>query len=277
MIYAAFVMLQNRRRYFSFELGLLLILSACSSPATRLHDQAKQFGFQAVESAAAGFTLTSFKHLPASASKRLHVYLEGDGRPWERGLFPTADPTTRASAILKLMALDPEPALYLGRPCYNGHAGDQGCTHNLWTSARYGERVVTSMTQAIINFCDQHGYQEIVLIGHSGGGTLALLMAERLPQTVAVVTLAGNYDIDIWADHHGYQRLSESLNPATYNNAGIPEWHLLGKRDSNIPPDLFQEALQRRPNSRVQIVDADHSQGWQAIWPQVLQDLEQRR
>jgi pimeloyl-ACP methyl ester carboxylesterase len=270
-------MCRIKRRYFSIELGLLLILSACSSPAGRLYDQATQFGFQAVESVAAGFTLTSFKHLPATGDKRLHVYLEGDGRPWERGLFPAADPTTHASVILKLMALDPSPALYLGRPCYNGHAGDQGCTQNLWTGARYGERVLRSMTQAIIDFCNEHGYRETVLIGHSGGGTLALLLAERLPQTVAVVTLAGNYDINIWADHHGYQRLSESLNPATRNDTGISEWHLLGKRDSNIPPDLFQAALQRRRNSHVQVVDADHSQGWQAIWPRMLQRLEQLR
>jgi pimeloyl-ACP methyl ester carboxylesterase len=264
-----------KQLHLLIKLSLLLFLAACSTPAMRLHDQAMTFGFQALEIEAAGFKLTSFTRLTPSADKRLHVYLEGDGRPWERGLFPAADPTTHTSTVLTLMASDPEPALYLGRPCYNGHADDPGCSQNLWTGARYGERVVEAMTRALTEFCTLNGYREVVMIGHSGGGTLALLIAERLPQTVAVVTLAANYDIDIWADHHGYQRLNDSLNPAKRAvKTGIAEWHLLGQRDNNIPPELFQQALRQRPNSNVQIVDADHGHGWQTIWPQMLKRLE---
>lgn len=264
-----------KRLHLLIKLSLLLFLAACSTPAMRLHEQATAFGFQALESEAAGFKLTSFTHLPPSAGKRLHVYLEGDGRPWERGLFPASDPTTRTATVLSLMASDPEPALYLGRPCYNGHAGDPGCSQSLWTGARYSESVVAAMTQALTQFCTLNGYSEVVLIGHSGGGTLALLIAERLPQTVVLVTLAGNYDIDIWADHHGYQRLHDSLNPAKRAvKPGIAEWHLLGQRDNNIPPALFQQALEQRPNSHVQIVDADHGHGWQDIWPHMLKRLD---
>ncbi|AMK77825.1 MULTISPECIES: alpha/beta fold hydrolase [Methylomonas] len=265
----------TKRQHSLIKISLLATLMACTTPSARLHEQATAFGFQALESEAGGFKLTSFTNLPPSAGKRLHVYLEGDGRPWERGQFPTADPTTRTSTVLSLIASDSEPALYLGRPCYNGHAGDPGCSQSLWTGARYGERVVAAMTQTLTEFCTLRGYRKVVLIGHSGGGTLALLIAERLPQTVAVVTLAANYDIDIWADHHGYQRLNDSLNPATRAvKTGIAEWHLLGRRDNNIPPELFQQALRQRPNSNVEIVDADHGHGWQAIWPQMLKRLD---
>ncbi|WP_415880003.1 alpha/beta fold hydrolase [Methylomonas sp. TEB] len=264
-----------KRLHLLIKLSLLLFLAACSTPAMRLHEQATAFGFQTLESEAVGFKLTSFTHLPPSAGKRLHVYLEGDGSPWERGLFPASDPTTRTATVLSLMASDPKPALYLGRPCYNGHAGDPGCSQSLWTGARYSESVVAAMTQALTEFCTLNGYSEVMLIGHSGGGTLALLIAERLPQAVAVVTLAGNYDIDIWADHHRYQHLHDSLNPAKrVGKPGIAEWHLLGQRDHNIPPALFQQTLQQRPNSHVQIVDADHGHGWQAIWPQMLKRLD---
>ncbi|OQW73708.1 MAG: alpha/beta hydrolase [Proteobacteria bacterium ST_bin11] len=267
-----------RRRHFYLKLSLFAILVGCSTPAIRLREQAMEFGFQVLESEAAGFKLTSFTRLPLSAGKRLHVYLEGDGRPWERGVFPASDPTTRTSTVLRLMAADPGPSLYLGRPCYNGHAGDPGCSQFLWTGARYGESVVAAMAQALNEFCAQRSYAEVVLIGHSGGGTLALLLAERLPQTIAIVTLAANYDINIWADHHGYQRLNDSLNPAARAaNPGIPEWHLLGKHDQNIPPELFQQALGQRPNSKVEIVDADHGHGWQVIWPHMLKRLEQLR
>jgi predicted alpha/beta hydrolase family esterase len=259
--------------------GLILLatLSSCSSAISRLNQQALVYGLEPVSSSADGFILQSFYHPVNGQNKRLHVYLEGDGRPWENGLLPAAEPTTRTSVMLPLMAIDAVPALYLGRPCYNGHAADENCSTLLWTDARYGERVIASMTHALNEFTTRQNYQEIVLIGHSGGGTLALLMAERLPKTVAVITLAGNYDIDIWADHHSYPRLSESLNPAARQATGIPEWHLLGNHDSNIPPQLFQDSLRRRPNSTVEIVDADHNQGWQQIWPRLLQSQAQMR
>lgn len=256
---------------------LLVLLSACSSAVNHLRDQALGYGFQPLESQAAGFTLTSFRRLPPNDEKRLHIYLEGDGRPWEQGLFPAVEPTTRSSTMLPLMALDSAPAIYLGRPCYNGHAADSGCSATLWTSARYGAQVVDAMTLALRDFCREHHYNELVLIGHSGGGSLALLLAERLPQTVAVVTLAANYDIDAWADHHGYQRLRDSLNPATQTQSGVPEWHLLGTRDRNIPPDLFQQALSRRQFSTVELVEADHNHGWEQFWPQMLARLKQLR
>lgn len=254
-------------------LMLMIGLSGCSSAVMRLNQHAQDYGFETVSSSAGGFVIQSFHHPASGSNQPLHVYLEGDGRPWERGLLPAADPTTRASVMLPLMAMDSAPSLYLGRPCYNGHADDAGCAASLWTDARYGEQVVAAMTQALQDFNSRQNEQKIILIGHSGGGTLALLMAERLPQTAAVITLAGNYDIDSWADHLSYPRLNASLNPATRRASGITEWHLLGKRDRTIPPQLFQDALQRRPNSTVQIVDADHTQGWQAIWPRLLQSL----
>jgi len=261
---------------FAVLVGLywLLSLAACSSPLARLHEQAAGFGFKAIELNAGGFALAGFYRPGESAAKRLHVYLEGDGRPWEQGVIPAAEPTTRASVMLPLMAMDDEPALYLARPCYNGHAGDAGCNADLWTGARYGERVVAALASALEDFSRQYAYRELVLIGHSGGGGLAMLLAKRLPQTKAVLTLAVNYDIDVWADYHGYRRLKESLNPAAGANSGIPEWHFLAERDGNIPPHLFYQALKSRENSHVEIIPAiDHNHGWQTIWPEILSRL----
>lgn len=260
----------------SFIMILLIGLSGCSSAVMCLNQQAQDYGFASISSTTNGFVIQSFYH-PAidKSTKRLHVYLEGDGTPWEHGLVPAAEPTTRATVILPLMAMDPAPSLYLGRPCYNGHAADAGCSAYLWTDARYGEQVIATMTRALRDFGVDQGYPELILIGHSGGGALALLIAERLPQTVAVVTLAGNYDIDLWANHHGYPHLHASLNPAAQPASGIREWHLLGQRDQQIPPQLFWDALQQRPNSTPLIVDVDHIQGWQTIWSEQLQRLEQ--
>jgi pimeloyl-ACP methyl ester carboxylesterase len=38
-------------------------------------------------------------------------------------------------------------------------------------------------------------FDGVVLIGYSGGGTLAMLLAARVPETRGVITIAGNLDI----------------------------------------------------------------------------------
>lgn len=258
-------------------LGLCCILTGCSSPVAKLQAQAEQFGLQSLALEADGFRMAFFYRAGHAPVNRLHVYLEGDGRPWLQGNWPADDPTTRASLMLPLMAMDHEAALYLGRPCYNGHAQDAGCDASLWTSARYGESVVHAMTAALAQLCKKHQIQQLVLIGHSGGGTLALLLAERLPQTRLIVTLAGNYDIDAWTEHHGYLRLSESINPARQPATGIEEWHFLGAQDKTVPPQLFLSALRQRKNSRVEVLPGvEHQAGWQEVWPLILKKLDQK-
>lgn len=218
--------------------------------------------------------LTAFYQPGLSAKKRLHVYLEGDGQPWRRGYWPATDPTTRESVMLPLLAMDNAPALYLGRPCYNGHAEDAGCQPTLWTGARYSEEVVSAMETALKHFCQQWGYQDLVLIGHSGGGTLALLLADRIKQTSMIITLAGNVDIDAWTEFHHYLPLNESINPAKQGATGVPEWHFLAEQDVTVPPELFLVALKQRVNSQVKVIPAiDHQHGWQKVWPQILKRL----
>ncbi len=253
-------------------------LAACASPAAKLQAQAEQFKLQRQEWHAGRHVVSLFFQPGDTAGKRLHVYLEGDGQPWQQGVWPASDPTTRSSLMLPLLAMDSSPALYLGRPCYNGHADDPDCEPRLWTSGRYAEEVVDSMEAALKLFCARYGYRQVVLIGHSGGGSLAMLLAGRVPQTRLLITLAGNYDIDAWADHHHYLRLHESLNPARQSPSGIQEWHFLGERDTVVPPKLFLTALQQRKHSQVEVMPGvEHRHGWQEIWPQILKRLEQQQ
>ncbi len=160
----------KRLRIGTAGLILLVTLTGCSGAISRLNEQALVYGLEPVSSNADGFVLQSFYHPVSGPDKRWHVYREGDGPPWEQGLVPAAEPTTRASVMLPLMAIDAAPSLYLGRPCYNGHANDSGCSSTLWTEARYSERVVAAMTMALNDFIARQDYRQIVLIGHSGGG-----------------------------------------------------------------------------------------------------------
>ena len=251
---------------------LLLGLAGCAVPATDWWRQVAAAGFQATVVGG-----DPFRHVvldkPGRPSGVLHVYLDGDGTPWE-GTRPAADPTPRNPLVLELMRLDPEPSVYLGRPCYHGLAGDAGCEPALWTDARYSERVVGSMTAALRAHPAARAVDRLTLIGYSGGGALAMLLAPRLRRTVAVVTVAGNLDTDAWTAHHRYRRLSGSLNPAA--QAPLPprihQRHYVGVRDLVVPPRIAARGP-FEASTVVTVPDFDHVCCWARLWPSVLEEL----
>lgn len=204
----------------------------------------------------------------------LHVYLSGDGTPWIGRTRISADPTPRNPIALRLMALDPNPRLYLGRPCYEGFSESSGCGPYYWTAGRYSEPVVASMTSALRRYIDDNGFEEVVVIGYSGGGVLAWLLAERLAEIRGLVTIAANLDIAAWTSRHGYTPLEGSLNPA--GRGPLPErvaqLHLVGSRDTNVPPSLVRSAL-RKTGMQAQVVAiaSDHRCCWESHWPAVLE------
>ncbi len=252
-------------------LALATLLQSCASPTEHLQRQAEESGFSRQTLAGNGFQLEAFFKAGSGSSPVLHVYLEGDGSPWASFTRVSADPTPRNPLMLELMRLDRSPSLYLGRPCYNGHAQDPGCSPWLWTHGRYGPDVTAAMAAALAAFLREHPHAGLVFIGHSGGGALALLLARRFPATLAVLTLAGNTDIDRWADLHQYSRLRGSLNPADFAGGEFPELHYLGEKDEVIPPALFRPVLDKRRNARITTVPGfDHVCCWDSLWPKIL-------
>jgi pimeloyl-ACP methyl ester carboxylesterase len=254
----------------------LILLNGCATPAQRLDQKASAFGYKVQVVTAGEFDHRVYRNRFAGerTSGTLHVYLDGDGTPWvgNHGVI-SADPTPHSPLMLELMALDDQPAIYVGRPCYHGYATNPACTPMLWTDARYSERVVDSMAQVLRQSVQRDDADKLVLFGHSGGGVLAVLLANRLPQTSVVVTLAANLDIDAWADLHGYSRLVGSLNPAAEPSldAAIAQLHLVGSRDSNVPLNLLQPYLRRQPDAQVVVMPGyNHVCCWRDLWPKVL-------
>jgi pimeloyl-ACP methyl ester carboxylesterase len=117
----------------------------------------------------------------------------------------------------------------------------------------------------------------ITLVGYSGGGVLAMLIAERLARVERIITLAANLDIDAWADLHGYSRLAGSLNPAARSPLPdqIHRTHLAGALDLTVPPGLIQAVAARDTQAEVKVLsDFDHRCCWVERWPELLASLE---
>lgn len=220
---------------------------------------------------------SGFRHVvyskPGNSANTLHVYIDGDGMPWIAGR-PADDPTPRNPMMLRLMKLDPAPAVYLGRPCYHGMQSMGACPNRFWLSHRYGEAVVASLSAAIKQLLRQRNYRNIALFGHSGGGALAVLLASRLAETVAVVTVAANLDLEAWAVYTASDDLKGSLNPAALAplDPSIRQYHFAGAGDNVVPPVLMANAA-RRLGSRLTIIENfDHACCWERLWTSILAD-----
>lgn len=254
-----------------------ILLQGCAHQSEHLDIEANKHGFSRKIVQGNEFQHMIYTHDGVRNSPILHVYLDGDGNPWIGNRLISADPTPVNPMMLKLMAIDPAPSLYLGRPCYHGFATAPSCEPALWTSARYSLRVVKSMQQALLDYMAKAGYSEVVLIGHSGGGTLAMLLAERINATRAVVTIAGNLDTDAWTEHHGYSPLEESLNPAHMPplDPEILQYHLIGKADKIVPYHVVAQVLKTQSNARVLTWEKfDHACCWHEIWQQFIHCLD---
>lgn len=256
-------------------LAAAFALAGCATPAARIDRIAATAGLQRIE-----LQGTQFQHVAylrnGNTDQPWHIYLEGDGTPFTSPTEPAPDPTPRRPLALELMLADTRPAMYLGRPCYNGHAQDPPCQTALWTSDRYSERVLASMAAALTHILESKHITQVFLVGHSGGGTLAVLLADRIPQTLAIITLSANLDTDAWTALHDYTPLTGSKNPARQMAlpGDIPQWHLVGSKDALVPPWITRRGSAQQVSSHViEFADADHACCWARYWPVALEQI----
>ena len=257
---------------------LVAALAACASPSTRVHELATLGGFQRSEIAGKDFVHVAYYRVVTGQAARIHVYVEHDGLPWATATRMSADPTPRDPLVLRLALQDPASVIYLGRPCYFGMARSPPCTPLIWTHQRYSERVINSMAAALQTILGE-SQSELVFLGHSGGGTLAWLLARRFPNTRAVVTVAGNLDVQAWAALHGYTPLLDSLSPAKGPNLPpqVLQMHYVGSHDTVVPSALVQDFVSQRPGGVfIEYPGFDHRCCWERVWPAVLNDIELR-
>lgn len=216
--------------------------------------------------------------------QRLVVLIEGDGKPWLRQHLMAADPTSDDPLLLPLLPEIEVAAVYLGRPCYyqarlaaQGQGVVNDCKPYWWTFGRYSELVVASLVEAVIQLAED--YREVVLVGHSGGGALAVLMAPALAENyqLRVVTLAGNLNVGAWTVAHGYTPLLASLDPMALPplDTQIEQFHVSGGKDRIIRQAWVESFATRQPNAHFVLEPTfDHRCCWREYAKRLLSDLE---
>jgi hypothetical protein len=245
-------------------------VAACGSPAARIDATAESAGLTREIVQGTSFRHVIYARQAAPLDATWTVYLDSDGVPWIDGRIPASDPTTRNPLALQLLLQSSEPALYVSRPCYH-ELHDARCSWQTWTANRYSPEVVDSMVAAIAAQLRARDARRVKLIGYSGGGVLAVLIAERLENVVAVVTIGANLDTDAWTKHHGYLPLVGSLNPA---RSTLPhpwqELHLQGMRDTVVPSATTRTYFERYPAAQRRVIDEyDHVCCWVREWTEV--------
>jgi hypothetical protein len=251
-----------------FLMLLLLLVGCTENPARELAEQ-HHFAAQTVS----GGRFMHQLYLNHREGHTLHIYIEGDGQSWRTTRQVSWNPGPGKPLMLGLMAQDTAPSIYLGRPCYH-QLHDPACGPIWWTDRRYAEEVVNSMSRVLDAVAGD--YRNVVLFGHSGGGTLAMLLAARCEYVSAVVTLAGNLDVEAWAAYHGYTPLQGSLNPRAEPplQSEITQLHLLGENDAVITQSMLAGALVQQPAAEIRTIPrADHSCCWSQLWPSILSEI----
>lgn len=263
--------------------AIALCLASCFSNPGQLREQtlnaAAKAGFQATTTDTADFQL--FSLIRRGHGKLLRIYLEGDGHAWKSRYRPSTDPTPLNPVALRLAIRDDSrhPVAYLARPCqYQPLTPQPACKPQLWTDERYGPSVIQAVDRGIDKLKQHAGAAQIELVGFSGGGTVALLVASGRQDVVGVRTVAGNLAVVAFTQHHGVRPMRGSLDPVDFADqlAKLPQLHALGAEDQVVPPEIGQrylEAFEQRQCIRLLVQkETGHGKGWLSHWPQLLSE-----
>jgi hypothetical protein len=222
------------------------------------------------------FVLTAYSRI-SQPDKPLRVYIEGDGLSWLSRTTPSLDPTPREATGLALAAEDPAPnVVYLARPCqFTPREMNPRCDTPYWTGKRFAPEVIESMNDAVSHFAALTPRQSVELVGYSGGGAVAVLIAARRSDIASIRTVAGNLDDEFVNRLHGVSPMPESENAIDFATqvSAIPQIHFSGAEDEVVPPAValrFIKATGPRCAHAQTVADVSHEGDWGQRWPALL-------
>ena len=200
---------------------------------------------------------------------RWFVLIEGDGAAWLTPTRPPIDPTPENSAVLKLAKTIHQRSkanvLYLARPCQYPKKTGINCRLKDWTTERFSTRHVDALLGAFVR--DVPLGSQITMFGHSGGGVMALQLAGRLGDKVAIrkIVMTGTpVDVNAWTQANGYSDLVMENYPDSLRALAarsVPVFALFGDLDSVVPERYMGIAAEAGLSIQTQVLtNTNHSQ-----------------
>jgi pimeloyl-ACP methyl ester carboxylesterase len=268
-------------RWILCPAAAVLAVAGCVSRLDTASTIAQSGGLQPQIVAAGTFDLKAYSRIGSKGSP-LTVYIEGDGFAWMTPTRASDDPTPKEPTGLQMAAADrSDNVVWLARPCqYTGGLSARGCSTIYWTDGRYAESVVNSLSLAIDQFTAKAGPSHIRLVGYSGGGAVATLLAARRRDVGQLITVAAVLDAGAWTQGERLTPLWRSLEPAETAEvlSTIPQVHFVGADDHDVPPWVAASFARRfGPNRRplvIEIPGYDHRCCWAAHWGGLLDRAE---
>ncbi len=210
---------------------------------------------------------------------RTRVYIEGDGLAFLSRTRQSPDPTPTNPVALRLAAADSsQNVVWLGRACqYVTNREATQCHPQYWTYARFAPKAVAAVNAQLDALKQQYNIPEFELIGFSGGGAVAALIAAERADVTCLRSVAGNLDHRAFTEFHTVPPMTESLNPAVQpaRLRTLPQHHYVGA-DDKIVPEIVAQSYKRKiaptgPFSITVIQGATHEDGWLQSWPSLVQ------
>ncbi|WP_300577524.1 hypothetical protein [Phenylobacterium sp.] len=257
------------RRLTPLFLAPLLI----ASPVAARHVHPLGDGWMRFEVAAAGRTLAAAMPSDAKPAEILTVVIEGDGRGHDRRGRASPDPTPHRAVGLELAKAWPGPAAWVGRPCQ--YVRDTVCKPADWTTHRFSEEAVAMTDAAVSGLMARAGADRVRLVGWSGGGVMAALVAARREDVAGLVTIAAPLGVAAWTRSRGLSPL-QGLDPADLPPISAPQIHLTGAFDPVVRPAVVKETARRLAGPRGQVVTwpERHDCCWVARLDEIAAGLE---
>ncbi|WP_312981614.1 alpha/beta hydrolase [Atlantibacter sp.] len=265
-------------RYYLL-ISLMFLLAGCVNSGSRDRAAllAKKSGLNTRDLQTTSFKLRSWQRI-SDPTQPVQVYIEGDGFAWVSRSRPSDDPTPRQPTGLMLAAADTSAnVLYLARPCqFIGPPLPANCRATWWTDNRFSPQVVQAMNEALSQALRPWPDVRIELVGYSGGGAIAALIAARRDDVISLRTVAGNLDVAYVNAAHNVSAMPDALSALDVARqlANLPQIHFTGSDDTTVPPEAARRFQQAAGGRCVHIEDVKgmaHGSDWAAVWPSLLQ------
>ena len=222
---------------------------------------------------------------PIATYERIHnqggqaiVYIEGESRGSINSHTTRYNPTPLNPVALKMAVQDKSKNLiYISVPCANFTLDRiQACNQKYFKTHRFAPEVIASYNQVLDYYRKRYDIKGFHLVGFSGGGVVATLLAQQQPDILTLRTIAAPLDTQIAQRLSQTNSFSHSQNPSSdpFTLGVLPQHHFLGDKDEFVTPVILSSFLQEMGPSRCVrtslISGPTHRDGWDERWPELM-------